>query len=296
MTAGLTYNADLVVKLDSATGDTIAATNYHAMTDAAVDPQYDSDSSVAFQIKFADAYVVSNLDGHTLYLLYSAKVNANAITDTGRENEVTIKYDNTHYSVTDKEKYEFYTGGAVKYDGATADVDNATNALTKKGTADIAYLRGAEFKLQVKNGNNWVDLPVVAGTGFYRPAVTGEDGVALVSDANGAIIIRGLDKDKQYQLVETKAPDGGYNLASTTAVLDVTTKDDKTNVGLKGSDADTTYLDNDTTELSSKIANNKGDVLPSTGGIGTTIFYVAGIMLVLGAAAVIIARRNAEQN
>ena len=36
-------------------------------------------------------------------------------------------------------------------------------------------------------------------------------------------------------------------------------------------------------------------VLPSTGGIGTTIFYIAGIVLVLGAAAIIIARRKAEQ-
>ena len=43
------------------------------------------------------------------------------------------------------------------------------------------------------------------------------------------------------------------------------------------------------------ISNTKGTSLPSTGGIGTTIFYVAGIVLVLGAAAIIIARRKAEQ-
>ena len=53
---------------------------------------------------------------------------------------------------------------------------------------------------------------------------------------------------------------------------------------------------NDTTIKWIEIENNGGTELPSTGGIGTTIFYVAGIVLVLGAAAIIIARRKAEQN
>jgi LPXTG-motif cell wall-anchored protein len=55
---------------------------------------------------------------------------------------------------------------------------------------------------------------------------------------------------------------------------------------------DTTHKEDNTTE----IKNKQGTPLPSTGGIGTTIFYVAGIVLVLGAAAIIIARRKAEQN
>ncbi len=49
-------------------------------------------------------------------------------------------------------------------------------------------------------------------------------------------------------------------------------------------------------EQEATVVNNAGSELPSTGGIGTTIFYVAGIVLVLGAAAIIIARRKAEQN
>ena len=43
------------------------------------------------------------------------------------------------------------------------------------------------------------------------------------------------------------------------------------------------------------IVNLQGAELPSTGGIGTTIFYIAGAVLVLGAAAIVIARRKAEQ-
>ena len=44
------------------------------------------------------------------------------------------------------------------------------------------------------------------------------------------------------------------------------------------------------------VINQAGSVLPSTGGIGTTIFYIAGAVLVLGAAAIVIARRKAEQH
>ena len=43
------------------------------------------------------------------------------------------------------------------------------------------------------------------------------------------------------------------------------------------------------------IENNKGATLPTTGGIGTTIFYIAGAVLMLGAAAIVLARRKAEQ-
>jgi fimbrial isopeptide formation D2 family protein/LPXTG-motif cell wall-anchored protein len=48
------------------------------------------------------------------------------------------------------------------------------------------------------------------------------------------------------------------------------------------------------TSTTGKIQNPKGIELPSTGGIGTTIFYVAGIVLVLGAAAILVARRKVE--
>ena len=51
----------------------------------------------------------------------------------------------------------------------------------------------------------------------------------------------------------------------------------------------------DPVELPCQLVNTKGVELPHTGGIGTTIFYVVGIVLVLGAAAIIIARRKAEQ-
>ena len=255
-------------------------------------------NGATWQIVFDADTVIANR-GKTITITYRALVTEDALVDTGKENEVELDYDNKNYILKDKVNYEFYTTGAVKYDGATADVD-ANNALIKDADAEsIAYLQGAEFKLQVKVGKtgDWADLAVVANSdGTYRPAKTGETGVALTSDANGAIIIRGLDKDNDYQLIETKAPAGGYNLLSNAAALNVTTKDDKAKVGLKGSAADTTYLDNATVELSAKIENNKGSQLPSTGGMGTTILYVGGSILVILAAILLITKRrmNAE--
>ena len=81
-----------------------------------------------------------------------------------------------------------------------------------------------------------------------------------------------------YTIIEEVVPEG-YNKA---ADQQVTIED-----------ADATPL---TLEVTTTVTNNAGQELPSTGGIGTTIFYIAGIVLVLGAAAIIIARRKAEQN
>ncbi len=70
---------------------------------------------------------------------------------------------------------------------------------------------------------------------------------------------------------------------------------------IKATKGDTVVGGNDSTNghpsqnKDGKLQNTRGYELPSTGGIGTTIFYVAGIVLVLGAAAIIIARRKAEQ-
>lgn len=128
--------------------------------------------------------------------------------------------------------------------------------------------------------------------------------LTLITDESGHIIIKGIEQGT-YTLQETKAPTG-YNLDSTThtLVIDWSNPDaDGASSALvaaggfsKGTGSDNNFeMDADGARFHITIENNAGSTLPSTGGIGTTIFYVAGIVLVLGAAAVIIARRKAEQ-
>ena len=86
--------------------------------------------------------------------------------------------------------------------------------------------------------------------------------------------IRGLEPG-DYWFEETDAPDGYNKLAGRTKV---------------------TVTSGQTAAAEVTVVNNAGSELPSTGGIGTTIFYIAGAVLVLGAVAIIIARRKAEQH
>ena len=97
-----------------------------------------------------------------------------------------------------------------------------------------------------------------------------------MTDENGLIIIRGLDKDKTYTLTETETNDG-YNLLDGDVTL--TLVEDKS-------------ADIPTDATFAQVQNNKGTVLPGTGGIGTTIFYILGSALVIGCGIVLISRKR----
>jgi LPXTG-motif cell wall-anchored protein len=89
--------------------------------------------------------------------------------------------------------------------------------------------------------------------------------------ASGDIVIWGVDTDDDYTMKETTPPEGYNELKDTVAV--------EVNAG---------------NDSQIKVENKSGTELPSTGGIGTTIFYVVGGILLLGAAIVLVARRKAN--
>lgn len=217
--------------------------------------------------------------GKYIKFLYTATVNSNAVTtDTTKVNTATLVY--SHYTDSSSVYYDTYATGAVKYDGDTAT--EASGVLTAKDGSSIAYL-SATFKLQKSsdNGSTWTDVNVTkdATNGYYYIGGTES---SLVSDATtGQIIIRGLDNDVKYQLVETKAPTGGYASITSDQALTLT-KDEKTKVAItSGEDENTTYL---VAANVKKIANYKSSALPSTGGAGRFIymgFGAAGLALVI---------------
>ena len=221
--------------------------------------------------------------GKHIRFTFQATVNEKAVAaDSVKDNEATLSYSN--YTQVDKVKYGTKATGAVKYDGDTATANADTNALVAKdASAGITYLAGAEFKLQVDAGNGFTDLPVVKEGGYYRPATAGETGVAIVSEASATapIVIRGLDADKGYQLVETKAPDG-YNLLTVPASLTLTDNDASSADGLVLADVADGFL--------KKVENRKGSLLPTTGGIGTIVLYAAGGACIIGAGAYLVTR------
>ena len=168
------------------------------------------------------------------------------------------------------------------------------------GTENTKKLSDAEFVLKRNAGEN-TEYAVVTSGRLEKWVDSIANATKLVTGVEGLVKVAGLD-DGTYYLEETKAP-STYNklsedveivISATTAnnqnwsgtASDALTKIDVTANGEKG--------EGNVNEGSAKVTvvNNKGSELPSTGGMGTTIFYVVGSILVLGAAILLITKKR----
>ena len=148
------------------------------------------------------------------------------------------------------------------------------------GETEVA-LAGATFTLSKNaDGSNPIAL-VSKGNNVYRVAKTGETGTVteITTDATGKFTIEGLDADTYY-LTETAAPAGYNKLAGPVTIV----------IGANGVVNGTTEASQGVDEV--KVLNQSGTELPSTGGIGTTVFYVVGGLLVVGAFILLVSKRR----
>ena len=234
--------------------------------------------------------------GKYIIVEYTATLNQNAAVGlNGNTNTVKLEYSNKpdqsgsgdtgNTGNTPEDKVIVFT-----YELDTTKVDGQDN--TKK-------LGGAEFKLR-NTDNKWVIVDTNGKvTGW---ADTEEGGSTLTSDANGLFKVIGLD-DGTYYLKETKAP-AGYNLLSSeiTVVITATTANGQSWTNGQASSALTNLAvtaddESGTGDIQSGIAgitivNNAGATLPETGGMGTTLFYVLGSILVLGAGILLVTKKR----
>jgi len=117
--------------------------------------------------------------------------------------------------------------------------------------------------------------------------------VTVISGEDGKIKLEGL-KPGTYTIKETKAP-SGYNNDTTEHVIKIDWDATNKKMKLNTTDSDSTASFTDNTATANITIDNKGGTtLPSTGGIGTTIFYVVGAILVIGAGVVLVTRRRMD--
>ena len=251
-------------------------------------PQFDSNKKIV--IKWYDEVNKQFLydNGATVTITYTAVVTDQAAIDgAGNTNKVTVTW-------TTKDG-EPPVPGELKKEETIYTYAIALKKVNNKGVA----LPGAifEFPFYVKSTADtdgaYIYAGKNAGEGFTNQITTPADGV---------IVVKGV-KSGSYEITEFKAP-GGYNkLADPVTVTAVKTGGTTT--------SKTVYLDengietNETTNTTkvevniAKIAatavvvvNKAGTELPSTGGMGTTIFYILGSILVVAAVVLLVTKKR----
>lgn len=263
MTKGLTFNNDVKVTVGS--NELTPTRDYTVATPV---------DGATFKVTFTENYL-NTIDGDTeIVVSYTATVNKNAEigTTTGNTNTAQLKYGNKS-TVDSKTTTYSYKFDLVK-------TDNSKKLLT-----------GAKFKLYDSvAGTTPVKLIKDATTGNYRVAETGETGAIEEIEINSynAVTISGLNK-KTYYLEETLAP-AGYNKLTERQPVELSKEGfnvDATinNPGSEGAEW---------TSGGVRVINNTGATLPSTGGMGTTLFYVLGGGLMVAAVVLLVTKKRME--
>ena len=254
MDAGLSFSSGSIQVDGVALNDTIATLTLK---------QKEGDPT--FTLTFADSYVADKI-GETIVVTYAATLNANAVV-AGNKNSATLHYSNQH--TVNKETTTY-----------THEFD-----LLKVDGADHKLLDGAEFKLYDAK-DSVTPIKVVPVAGGYRVANGNEAGATeTIAVTGGKVHISGLDKTT-YWLEETKAPDG-YNKLTERKPVNLTSGSNNTTLEA----AATTWSEAD---HGVAVENNAGTVLPSTGGMGTTLFYVIGGGLMVAAVVLLVTKKRME--
>lgn len=266
----------------------------------------------SFSIDFDDLKTAPYVDqGNRNFVIvtYDATLNANAeIGLDGNPNDVYLEFSNNPNGDgrgrTAEDTVIVFT---YELDGTKVDGENAE---TKLEGAEFVLLNGGHTRVaHIENGKlvGWINLPEGYDDRNYNEipyetwqALDGNTSVIMTSAAEGVFGVSGLD-DGTYYLMEIKAPTG-YNLLENALRLDIAaaTANGQTWAGDPAAALTALTIDVDqggaqngdvgTGAVALTVANNQGATLPETGGMGTTLFYVIGGLLVAGAGILLVVR------
>lgn len=321
MSAGLSYVADSVKAyiVDDYSTDalgTALATNSYTVESLVVAEDGENKGKTNLTISFADLKKVAGAQtGKYVVITFSATLNAQAVmgAETGNPNEVYLEFSNNpNGGGTGKTEQDYavvfaWTLGADKIDGETEDrLADADFVLLNDEKNKVAILTNARGEIRL---SKWVDLPnnktydkVTVEEWNAIPVQEGQQ-VVMTSNTTNIISIRGLDDDIYY-LYEIEAPTG-YNRITDPIKLDVesTLNHDTSYIStnaialltelklfVNDSENPETCNFKGTGNINFTIENNKGATLPETGGMGTTLFYIIGGLLVVGAGILLVVR------
>lgn len=211
---------------------------------------------------------------YNAYLNQWAKIATNDNQKNGNKNTVYLKYPNNPNDSRSTARTVEDTVYVFTY--------KLDNTKVIGGTSDP--LQDAGFKL--KNATNkW--YKVDESTKMVSWVDEKDDGTEVISDASGKFTFSGLDAGT-YTMVETTTP-SGYNTCQ-----DILVSISATHQEINGGASTTITIDNEEGKVGVIVENHLGTTLPSTGGAGTTLFYIIGGALAVGALVLLVTKRRMD--
>jgi len=273
-------------KMDS--GLTLNTNSIKLYTDEACTQEYTAatvktgsaaDSGDTFTIEIPDAFAATANESQTLYITYDAEINsaavvkdANGVAIVDQNNKTKVSFGDGTSSTEKTTTTTTHKFSVFKH--AKDSEDNLADAVfqLKKGDAVVNLVKLDEINYRVVDDTETGTAASHANNGEIATVAANSIVSDFVTVASKDIVIWGVDSDDDYKLVEIQAPKG-YNLL-----------EEPVSVAVDAGNG--TQID---------VENNTGTELPSTGGIGTTIFYILGSLLVIGGGIMLISRRRLEK-
>ena len=278
MTVGLTFNENSVRLDGEALPGTVTVKKGESVTDGCT-----------FEVEFTQAYLdtleintapnttgTGALTEKTVTLTYTATINKNAQVDDKDTNTAHLTFGEKGKSAPSTVETSYRAFDLIKFktkDGKKVFLEKADFSLYKTE----ACIAGEEINLVKVSDDD-------SGT-VYRVATENEEGaVTKITTGKKLITIKGLD-DATYYLKEIAAP-RGYNPLTAPVPVDLT----------KGNLKAVTEGDFYQNLTGVQVENQAGTTLPSTGGVGTTLFYVVGGLLMVCAVVLLVTKKRMEKN
>ena len=276
LSEGITYDGldSVVINSNGHTYDITNDTSKYTITE----------SQNSFVVKIPDVKTCAEgldlNDGATITVTYTAHLNDKAYVNTKsgsteNKNSVQLQYSNNprpgeYWGTTPKSEVYVYT----------YQLNNTKRAEKEDGTP----LPGAGFRLysnEACHDEDEIKLKMNDDGTYSRDFSTEGKGVEMISGQDGQFNVKGLDAGTYY-LKETTPPSGYSACANKEIVISATHNGN--------------HVELDSSKLSTTIINKKdgGITLPSTGGIGTTIFYVVGGGLMVAAIVLLVTKKRME--
>lgn len=228
-----------------------------------------TDADCTFELSFTEAFYANNRDNidtkklNKIYVYYQATVKDDAVVKQEMKNNTYLTFgENNIKSNEDYTTTKTFEIPVFKYTGTDTALAGAKFILSTDSNCTDST-KTLKFKLNSDNK--------------YRYDTNGTTELASLTD--GMIHIEGI-KAGTYYLKETEAPKG-YNLLKTIQMIEIL---EDGSIKLNGTE----------NKGNVRVQNNKGSLLPSTGGMGTTLIYLIGGALVLGSGIVLANKKRAK--